>query len=378
MSKAYFIIICSVLFLGLGVSGCSSGSAAKKEKERPELPVITLRAMDTVLQKPYVADIQAVRNVEIRARVKGFLEQVYVDEGMMVKKGQKLFRINDEEYRIAVVRAKAALTSAIAEVKAVQLEKERVRMLVKKNVISDSELEVTEAKLQAINSKIVEAKTALSNASRRLSYTTVEAPFDGYIDRIPLKTGSLIDEGVLLTGISDVSSMFAYFEFPETEYLQYVRLKKEASARSSTVKLVLADGSSYAYPGKIETVEGEIEQSTGSIAFRARFPNPDKLLRHGATGRLFIASKIRGAVMVPQKSVFEIQDKNYVYLVDKNNTLHMKSFTPGTRFSQYYLVKEGLKADDKILFEGAQNVRDGMAIIPEPVKTDSLMAKNLK
>ncbi|RYY24315.1 MAG: efflux RND transporter periplasmic adaptor subunit, partial [Sphingobacteriaceae bacterium] len=173
----------------------------------------------------------------------------------------------------------------------------------------------------------------------------------------------------------DINSVYAYFSFPENEYLKYQRTKNSLQNEgNNVVKLVLSDGSHYAYSGNIETIEGEIEQTTGSIDLRAKFPNPHKLLRHGASGKVYIPTKIDHAVMVPQKSVFEIQDKSYVYLVDGQNKLHMKSFTPLTRFSDYYIVKSGLKTGDKILFEGAQNARDGMEIKPETVTQAQTLA----
>ena len=360
-------------------TGCSSyGQPERMKEDTLQLPVVTLTGKDTVLQTAYVADIQAVKNVEIRARVKGFLEAIYVDEGKPVRKGQLLFKINDEEYKVALSKAKAALTNAMADARSTELEVDRVRLLVDRNVITPSELEVAKAKLAADKASIEEAQSSVQSAENHLSYTSVRAPFDGIIDRIPLKAGSLIDEGNLLTSLSDISSMYAYFSRPENEYLQYERTRQLAGAESSDdVKLVLADGSDYAYPGKIETVEAEIEQNTGSIDFRARFPNPRKLLRHGATGKLFLSTKAGNVLLVPQKSVFDIQDKYYVYVLDANNKLHMQSFVPLTRFSHYYIVREGLKADDRILYEGAQRVKDGMVIKPKPVNADGVVAMNL-
>ena len=362
-------------------TGCSSYGGQNSKQDTLQLPVLTLAGMDTVLQTAYVADIQAIKNVEIRARVKGFLENIYIDEGRLVKKGQLLFSINADEYRTALSKARAALQNAEAAARATQLEVERVQILVDKHVVVPSELEVAKARLAADKANIDEARTSVTSAENHLSYTAVRAPFDGLIDRIPLKPGSLIDEGTLLTSLSDISAMYAYFSFPENEYLQYQRTRHLAGQNnhgqgqdstgqlahglpSDKVTLVLADGSSYPYSGIIETVEGEIEQTTGSIDFRARFPNPQQLLRHGATARLYISTRADSILLVPQRSVFDIQDKSYVYLVDKDNKLHMQNFEPLTRFSHYYIVKQGLHPSDRILYEGAQNVREGMIIKP--------------
>ena len=361
--------ITSLLAIAMAMlqAGCSSyGQPEKINEDTLQLPVVTLAGKDTVLQTAYVADIQAVKNIEIRARVKGFLQDIYVDEGKLVRKGQLLFTINDEEYKVALSKAKAALANAMADARSTELEMDRVKLLVDKNVVAPSELEVARARLAADKASIEEERSAVRSAENHLAYTAIRAPFDGMIDRIPLKAGSLIDEGSLLTSLSDITSMYAYFSRPENEYLQYERTRQTASAQqgNDTVRLTLADGSNYSYTGRIETVEGEIEQNTGSIDFRARFPNPQKLLRHGATGKIFLSARAENIILVPQKSVFDIQDKTYVYLVDKDNRLHMHAFVPLTRFSQYYIVKEGLKADDRILYEGVQRVKDGMIIRP--------------
>ncbi|MDT3403398.1 efflux RND transporter periplasmic adaptor subunit [Mucilaginibacter terrae] len=355
-------------------ASCSSSKTENTGQDTLELPVLTIIAKDTTLQTAYVADIQAIKNVELRSRQRGFLEKIYVDEGMPVRKGQVLFKLNDEEFRVTLARAKAMLSNAEADAVASRLEVERVKMLVNKKVLAASELEVAQSKLKADEALIDEARTNVQSAQNHIAYTTIRAPFDGMIDRIPLKGGSLIDEGALLTSISDLSSIYAYFSFPENEYLKYQRSKNNGEKDNNEVKLVLSDGSSYSHSGTIETIEGEIEQTTGSIALRAKFPNPHKLLRHGASGKIYITTEMDDAVMIPQKSVFEVQDKSYVYVVSNDNKLHMTSFTPLTRFSQYYLVKDGLKPGDKILYEGAQNARDGMVIKPNMLKQAPLLA----
>jgi membrane fusion protein (multidrug efflux system) len=329
-----------------------------------KLPVLTLSQRDTLIETPYVADIQAVKNVEIRARVKGFLETIFVDEGKPVKKGQPLFKINDEEYTVNLSKARAALSNSLAAAKASEVEVGRVKLLVDKHVIAASELDLALAKVAADKATIEEAKAEVQSAENHLSYTLIRAPFDGLMDRIPLKAGSLIDEGTLLTSLSDISSMYAYFSIPENEYL---RLQKTGDRGNKEVQLMLADGSNYPQPGKIETVEGEIEQNTGSIDFRARFPNPQQLLRHGATGKLFISRRVDDVLVVPQRSVFDIQDKSYVYVVGKDNVLQMRNIVPLTRLTGCYLVREGLQPDERILYEGAQNVKAGMIIQPRSV-----------
>lgn len=371
-----FILSCLVAII---LAGCSANSQAVDEADAErELPVIQIISKDTVLQHGYVADIQAVQNVELRARVPGFLEKVLVDEGQEVKKGQLLFKINDAEYREGLARARADLQKARADAKGVQLEIDRLKLLVEKNIVSKTEIDVAQAKLEAANSRIGAARSAVSNATIRLSYTSIKAPFDGIIDRIPHRVGSLIEQGDLLTTASNISSIFVYFNVSENEYLQHIKTQQDnPEQNSNTVKLVLADGSPYQHEGKIETVESEFKSGTGSIAFRARFPNPEKLLKHGATGNIVLSNKVKDAVLVPQKAVFEIQDKSYVFMVDSTNTISMHSFVPRTRFSSFYIVESGLKPGDRIVLEGIQSVETGMQINPRPVRMDSLLAATL-
>ncbi len=374
MKKTIQGTLITMLSVALTAISCAEKTQIITTEEVQNLPVTQILMRDTTLQREYVADIQAIQNVELRARVPGFLERIYVDEGQEVKKGQLLFKINDEEYKAELAKAKAYLQNTIAEAKAVELEVDRLRVLVDKNVISKTELDVALARHDAVKARIAEARSAETNATMRVSYTSIRAPFDGIIDRIPLKTGSLIEHGTLLTTASDVSNVFAYFYVSESEYLQYMKTRGNPEANSNEVQLVLADGSNYPHTGKIETMEGEFKASTGSIAFRARFPNPEKILKHRATGRISLSSTIENAVIVPQKSVFEIQDKNYVFIVDSLNQVTMQNFVPKTRFSHYYIVESGLKPGDRIVFEGIQDLQEGMQIEPQHVGLDSIIA----
>ena len=358
------------------IAACESKKPAAETEVAPPkvLPVTNVLMKDTNLFREYVADIQAVQNVELRARVQGFLERIYVNEGQVVKKGQVLFKINDEEYRAELAKANANLESSIAEAKASELEVDRLKVMVEKKVISETELSVAEAKLKAVNARIEQSRWAKSNAELKLSYTAIRAPFNGIIDRIPFKVGSLIDHGTLLTTVSDISEVFVYFNVSEGEYLEYVKSTvKESNGRNSLVSLMLADGTLYAHDGSVETMGGEFQASTGSISFRARFPNPNSILKHGASGKIRLSNTVTDAIMIPQKAVFEIQDKNFVFVVDSTNQVRMRNFVPKTRFSHYYIVESGLKSGEKIVYEGIQEIRDGMRIIPKQVRMDSLM-----
>lgn len=364
---------------GAALAGCGSGEANTPAKaDQPlELPVVRLAAHDTVLTREYVAEIQAVRNVELRARVKGCIEKIFIDEGHVVKKGQPLFQISAAEYRTRLARLHATLSNATAQARVAALQLDRVKMLTAKNVITASELDVARAQLNAAEATVAEARSAESNAALMLSYTLVRAPFDGVVNRELLKVGSLVDDGTLLTTVSDAGQVFAYFNVSEADYMEFIRTRAQDSARSTNkVRLVLADGSLYTPPGKIETVESEFEPNTGAIAFRARFDNPKRILKHGATGKVRLANTVSDAVLVPQKAVFEQQDKYYVYVLNKQGIVHQQSFMPKSRLAAYYVVKSGLKPGEQVVCEGIQDLRDGAHIAGRAVTLKSVAAND--
>jgi membrane fusion protein, multidrug efflux system len=358
----------------IALAGCTAkGEIQEGEQTYEVLPVTELISQNTEVNLDYVANIQAVQNVEIRARVQGYLEQIMVDEGMEVKKGQPLFKINDEEYRAELNKARASIKSAMAEAKVAEMEVERVRLLVEKGIITKTELDLAKAKHDAITAKIDEAASAEVNAQIKLANTFIKSPFDGVIDRIQFKIGSLINEGTLLTTISDLHAVNVYFNVSETEYLDFIRAKASDNPDKDIVELILADGTTYSEKGKIETLDGEFAAGTGSIAFRARFKNSEKVLKHGSTGKVRLTSTIKNALILPQKAVVEIQDKNFVYILDSKNKISLKSFIPKSRFSHFYIVESGLKPGQRIIYEGVQNIREGMTITPSPVALDSIV-----
>lgn len=360
MKKRFFLFI-PVLFFSIS---CTN-TQAKKEKEIKSYPIISLQQKDTTLQLNYVADIQACKNIEIHARLNGVLENIYVDEGQPVKKGQLLFRINKDELNFSLKKAEAVLHSAMADAKVAKVEMARIKTLVQKEILSETELELADAKLSAFNAKIEEAKAQKDAVQKRISYASIYAPFDGIINRLPLKAGSIVNEGSLLTTISDLKCMWVYFNISENEYLK-LNSSSEKSAQED-IELILSDGTMYPFKGKVTAAESEIDATTGSIAFRADFPNPEGLLKHGASGTLIIRKAVKSALLVPQKSVIEIQDKNYVYVLGRDHILRMKSFTPSQRIDGFYIVHSGLSSKDKILYEGIQSVKDGEKIKPSEV-----------
>jgi len=333
-----------LLFTGfIAVLYLTSCTPKKEEKEEASNYTVTNPLkIDTSFNKEYVSQIRSVRNIEIRAQEKGYLQNIYVDEGQAVKAGQLLFRIMPKVYE-------AELLKAQAEGRAAEIELQNAKTLADKNVVSKNEQLMAQAKLE-------QAKAEISLAKLHLSFTEIKAPFDGTIDRIPLKLGSLVDEGELMTSLSDNTQMFAYFNVSEPEYLEYqTNVKGRAENK---VSLRLANNNLLPYKGNVEVVESEFNSETGNIAFRARFPNPDKLLKNGETGEVQMLVPLRNALVIPQKATYEIQDKIYVFVVDKNNVVRSRNITIASEMPDLYVVGSGITENDKILLEGVQKVKD--------------------
>ena len=321
-----------------------STACKHKEEEKQEAVKYTVTSpltMDTIVTKDYIAQIQSIQNIEIRAQVKGFLEGIHVDEGKHVSAGQLLFTIMPKAYEAEVFKQRA-------EVKAAEIELINTKNLADKNIVSKAELNMAQAKLDR-------EKAELSKAELELSFTKIKAPFDGILDRLKFKKGSLIDEGGLLTTLSNNKEIFAYFNLSETEYLDF---KNHKNNEHQKVSLILANGDTHKFKGEIETIEGEFDNETGNIAFRAKFPNPDLLLKHGETGKVRLTIPMKNVLIIPQKCTYELQDKIYVYVVDNDNKLKSRNITIKQKLSNLYIIDSCLNENDKILLDGLQSAKD--------------------
>jgi membrane fusion protein (multidrug efflux system) len=324
-----------------------SCNGKKEEKQEDSVyPVTSPVKMDTIINKDFVAQIQSVKNIEIRAQEKGFLEKIYVDEGQYVKAGQTLFRIMPQVYQAELLKAKAEVEQASIELK-------NASTLANNDIVSKNERLMAKAKLDAANAE-------MKLAQIHLSFTDIKAPFSGVIDRIPLKLGSLVDEGDLLTTLSDNTDIYSYFNVSEPEYLNYQ--KNVADRGNQNVNLVMANGDLFNQTGQIQTIEGQFDNETGNIAFRAKFPNPEKLLRNGETGKIRMTLPLKNALIIPQKATYEIQDQKYVFVIDKNGIAKSKNIKVAYELPDIYVVASGISSDEKILLEGVQKVKDDQKV----------------
>ena len=355
MSKKALLAVSIVSAL---LGGCGHEEHAAHH-EKLQFNVTHPIVQDTTLVKEYVSQIRAIQHIEVRAMEKGYLQSTFVDEGQTVERGQPMFKIMPNVYEAELHRAEA-------EAKAVEMEFKNTKSLVEQNIVSPNELAVIEAQLQKAQAEVELAKT-------HLAFTDIKAPFTGKMDRLEARTGSLLDEGELLTTLSDISTMWVYFNVPESEYLKYAQ--NSASNDQTSVRLKLADGSIYAHQGVIDAIEADFDNHTGTIEMRASFPNPDQLLRHGQTGNVMVDIAYPDALVIPQKATFEILDQSFVYVLDSENKLATRHINIAAELPNIYLVSDGLAPDDTILIEGLRRVSNGDEIEPELISASDTLAE---
>ncbi len=337
LKKIHTIISLGVLIFAIG---CDSHHG--ESSKAVNFLVTSLLKKDTAIVRDYVCQIKSIQHIEIRALEKGYLQKIFVDEGKFVKKGQLLFQIMPLLYQAEMQKAKA-------EAEFAQIEYENTRQLADSNIVSKNELGMAKAKYDR-------AKAELSLAKVHLGFTQIRAPFSGIIDRFHVRLGSLVEEADLLTNLSDNKKMWVYFNVPEAEYLDYqTHIKKDSLIK---VKLLMANNQMFEYPGVVETIEADFNNETGNIAFRATFQNPHELLRHGETGNVQISLPYKNALIIPQKATFEVLEKKFVFVVDKDSIVRQREISIAAEMPDLYILKSGLGPNEKILLEGLRKVHD--------------------
>ena len=371
------ILAAVTALVSLSLPACDRTHAEEHEspKEQHKIVVTTPRVQNVTVTQPYVCQIRSQRNIEVCALQDGYLEAIPVKEGQAVKQGDVMFRIVPTLY-------KARLDAEVAEAKLAQIEFDNTKRLFddpKQPVVSFQEVALAQAKLDKANAK---AKLAAAE----VDFTVIRAPFDGIVDRLQKQQGSLIERKDVLTTLSDNSVMWVYFNVPEARYFEYKarqgHVKRQGNAQielvNSRIELALADASKFKYDaGNVVTVEGKFNNETGNIPFRADFPNPDGLLLHGQTGTVLIHRQLHDAVVIPQRAVYEILDKQYVYVVDEHNVAHQRPITVQYEQDDIFVIKNGLDAKDRIILEGFRMGLDGKKVETEFRNPEDAL-KNLK
>ena len=370
-SRLVLSLCCLALFSSCGGGDKGAGNA-------PEYAVLETQATTAHLTNSYPATIRGKQDVEIRPMVSGFITKLHVDEGSVVKKGQVLFTIDQVQYKAAVETAKAALQTQ-------ELTTQNNRELNKKGIVSDYQLSTSENQLAQAKASLAQAEASLTNAERNLEYTEVTSPSDGIVGKVPYRIGSLVSASMAtpLTTVADNSSMFAYFSMTERQLLALIKeggSQKEILEKMPKVRLQLIDETMYPDSGRVETISGVIDPTTGSVSMRAMFPNEHNVLRSNSTGKVVFPNVLTNVILVPQSATTEIQDKKFVFVVQADNTVKNTEIQVyRLNDGQNYYVTSGLKAGDKIVVEGVQALHDGQAITPiTPAEKEAAYQKALE
>lgn len=353
---------------------CCLAAGSCKEAPAPqvatEYEVMTVAPTDRMLTSAYSATIRGRQDIDIYPQVSGTLTKVCVTEGQRVKSGQALFIIDQVPYQAALQTAEANVAAAKATLATAKLTYESRQELHKQNVVSEFDMSTAKNSMLAAEAQLAQAKAQEVNARNNLSYTVVKSPSDGVVGTLPYRVGALVSASIPqpLTTVSDNSDMYVYFSMTENQLLEMIRRygsKDEALAQMPTIDLILNDKSEYAQKGKIETISGVIDRSTGTVSLRAVFPNKEGLLHSGGAGNVVIPVEKTGALVIPQGATFEIQDKRFVYkVVDgkaQSAPVQVTRVNGGTEF----IVDEGLAAGDVIVAEGVGLLREGTPITPK-------------
>lgn len=365
----------SAIVAGVAVTLAMASCGGEKQQQQapaPQIATLTLSPSDATEESVYPATIKGKTDIDIRPQVTGFITKVHVDEGQHVRKGQALFTLDQVQYQAAVDNAIAAVNSAKTRVKTAQMTVDTKRQLLAKNIISDYEFQLADNDLQSANAALAQANAALTTARKNLAYTVVTAPSDGVVGTIPNREGSLASPSSVqpLTTISDNSDVYAYFSLTEKDLLNMTANGSRSMAQAidsiPAVQLRLADGTVYPFTGKVATVSGVIDNSTGAASVRALFKNPSGMLRSGSTGAVIIPQEQTGVIVIPQKATFELQDRRFVYVVNDSNKVVSTPITvnPNTD-GKNFVVTSGLQPGQRIAVEGVgTKLSDGMTITP--------------
>lgn len=357
------------LALGLFLAACS-GNKQNMPAGDNKFAVITIARSEANLSTSYPATIKGVQDVEIRPKVAGNIVKQLVDEGAYVEAGQVLFVIDPTQYRAAVEQAQAAVNVAKAGIATQQLAVQNKKMLREKEIVSQFDLDVAVNQLEVLRAQLAQAQAALVNAKDKLSFCTIRATSSGVVGSIPYRVGALVSSSSPepLTTVSNLSKMYAYFSMTEKQLLEMTRSAggtREALKKLPAVNLVLADGSTYEETGRVNSMSGIIDASTGSVRMRATFDNPHSILRSGATGVVKFPIRETSAILVPQRATYEIQDKKFVYVVDGQSIVHSTEIKVlPQNDGKNYVVTEGLKVGDRIVVEGVSKLKNEMTITP--------------
>ncbi|MGP1467258.1 MAG: efflux RND transporter periplasmic adaptor subunit [Porphyromonadaceae bacterium] len=348
----------------------SCGQKGNKDFGDNEFPVETVKSQSTSMQTSYPTSLKGIQDVEIRPKVAGFITQVCVKEGQTVSAGQLLFVIDNATYQAAVRQAQASVNTATAQCNTVKMAYENSMKLRENKVIGDFELQSAKNNYESAKAQLAQAQAGLASAKEMLGFCYVKSPTAGVVGTLPYKEGAMVSASSMpaLTTVSNISTIEAYFSMTEKDILE---MTKNAGSMQAAIdqypelKLQLSDGSIYSEAGRLVKASGVVDAATGSVQMIARFPNPQRLLKSGASGSIVVPRSDNNAIVIPQSVTVEVQDKVFVYLLGKNNKVKYTEIKVDTQNDgKNYIVLSGLKAGDKYVTNGITKLTDGMEIKP--------------
>ncbi|WPO77756.1 efflux RND transporter periplasmic adaptor subunit [Flavobacterium sp. KACC 22761] len=369
--QSFFSILTAAVILSSCGNKNDKSAQAGGAPQVKEYKTLTLQPESATMYSDYPASIQGQQNIEIRPRVEGYIDKIFVDEGAVVKVGQPLFKISAPEYEQQVRTASASIKSAQADVSAAKLAVNKVKPLVEKGIISKYDLESAQYTYESALASLAQANASLVNAKTNLGYTTVTSPVNGVVGSIPFRLGSLVSSNTAeaLTTVSSIGNVYAYFAINEKKLLDFTQSSSPGSTLAQkiqnmpAVSLLLSDGSPYPEKGRVETVNGLINTETGSVTFRARFANPKSIIRSGSSTTVRIPTDVKDAIIIPQSATYELQDKLFAVVVGKDGKTKSTNITVMENGAgNYYVVTSGLKTGDQIVLEGVATLKDGTEI----------------
>ncbi|MDU1890126.1 MAG: efflux RND transporter periplasmic adaptor subunit [Dysgonomonas sp.] len=360
-------IVCGVSALTLLVTSCGNKQDSTSQLTTQKYPTTIVNEENVELLSVYPTTVKGQEDIEIRPRIDGFIDAIYVDEGSVVRKGQALFKINSPQAEQALTTAQASIKSAQAQVNTAKVNVNRIRPLAEKGIVGNVQLETAEDSYQTALAGLAQAEAALKNAQATMSWTNVTSPVDGLVGSIPQRLGSLVNSGNVLTTVANTGNVYAYFSLNEKElsvFLNNLEGKSQAEKikNAPAVNLTLSDGSVYEHTGRIETITGSINITTGSATFRAEFPNKEGLLRSGTSGKISIPRHLDNTIVIPQKATFAQQDKILVFQVEGDSVVQRVISVLPTPDGKKYAVTNGLKSGDRIVTDGIATLNHGKKI----------------
>ncbi|MCC9043137.1 efflux RND transporter periplasmic adaptor subunit [Myroides sp. M-43] len=373
--KTVLVAFSALIMFGtlIGINSCNIGSSKTLDPKENALalPIIKVDTTTAITIKDYIGNIEGKVNVEIRPQVEGILEKIFVDEGAFVKEGQPLFQVDPLPYQEVLNNMIATENVEKAKLKNAKLEIDRLKPLIDNEVIAQVQLETAKSNYEIAKASLAKATAAVNSAKISLDYTIIKAPVSGYIGRMPKRIGNLVSKGDKdpLTVLSDVSEVYVYFGMSESDFLYFSKgNKREDSVNTGQylpdVALILADGHEYAEKGKVDMINGQVNRTTGSISLRASFPNSKDVMRSGNTGTIKLKETNPNVILIPQEVTTSIQDKTFVYTLDKEDKVKLKSIELNGVSGNNFIVSEGLHIGDRIIKTGFDKLTEGMYVKP--------------